>query len=328
MIDLDVRLDSSLTDEDYGYLSRLQHLENKQLTPLVMGENNKADYIVAREYALELLQTEDAIRFAMNSLVHRLARQGYLYVEIGITPYLHKKSGLTDRRIINAALRGMYDGLKLCENIDANLIVYCHRQAPNRENIATVDLATSYKEDKVVAIGLEGDDSRPVMAYQTIFRHARKNGYPVVVEIGGTYNSNASIIKAVELGAKRIISPYKLELTNELISYFNAKNVSFIFRPIHDVINEYYAKIEDLPLKSLWSYGFKGFIAGGSLGICNSSAFNNYYELLTRGMINKTEIQRSIYLANLASFASEHEKSKFTRKSVRDFEEYYSKLIN
>ena len=326
MIDLDVRLDSSLLDEDYGYLSRLQNLEKHTLSPLTLT-NNRKDYLKAREEALELLQSTEAIEYAMDSLIHRLARHGYIYVEVGLTPILHTKGGLTIRRVVNAALTGMFKALEKCENIEANLILYCDRNASLADNTAVADIAMKNKGNKVVAVGLEGDDKdHPISEFQKLFRHIRKSEMPIVLELSNHYNNNASILRAIDMGVTRIISPYHIETNPEMNAKFFEKGITFEYRPTHDLINEYYKNNEELALKSLFAQGLPCFIAGCSYGICDASIINEGHRLINDFDFKVEELLRTFSASIYYSFATAHEKSQTVRRFGTQYPQFVGKF--
>ena len=329
MIDLDVRLDSSLLDDEYGYLSRLQQKETKDIKVLIPGENNREDYLKARETYLEVLQTEDAIKWAITSLIHRLYRQGSYYLEIAITPYLHQKEGLTNRRILNAALNSMYQAMNACPGIECDLVVYCHRQAPNADNLELVNLLVEYKGERIAAMGLEGDDiGAPLNNYQTLFRRASKAGLPIFIELPTVNADQKYIDKAISLGAKRIIAPYCLEFDRQKVIEYGSKQIYFEFRPTFDIINGYLEKYEDLPLKKYWSEcQFPGFIAGCSYGLCEATLVHECVIVQQKNDFKPSDVQHALYNASLARYGTLHEKSKLAANLTKNFVNFHKKTV-
>lgn len=323
MIDLNVRLDSSLNDEDYHYLSRLQQLDNVEITPLLVNDHHRDDYLSAREKALGLLQSGDAINYAIRSLIHRLYREGCLYAEITVTPTLHLKSGLILSKLFKALLGGLYDALDKCPDMDANIIVNLERSCTYRENLQVVDYILKLQESKIVAIGLEGDDKgHPLSSYQRLFASVKKANIPLVIELGNKYNSNEVIERAIKKGAKRIIAPYGLELDNKLLMLLRQNNVYLEFRPTFDLINDLCEKMEDLPLKSLIYRGYPYYIAVCSYTICNSSLAKELKSLC----LAREEMQMLFNTMISAAFISTIKQAKLIRYYAEDFPRFYSKL--
>ena len=330
MIDLNVRLDSSLGEDDYGYLARQQKivLPEEYKNILYFSKNNKEDYEKARQIALSLLQKEDAIEYAVASLVHRLYNQGYAYAEIAFTPYFHNKEGLKQRKILKAALRGLNDALKKCPGMDANFILYCHRDATYFFNAETVDLALEYKDERVVALGLEGNDkSHPMVSFEKLFAKAKKENYPVVVELGESYISNSSIAKAIEIGAKRIVAPYKFELDLSFVQTMVENGVYFEYRPSLDNILGKLNSLEELPLKAVWQYGYPAYISGCAYYIADAALKKEFARLNRRGFMRE-DVQRSLYNSINAAFVRNiRERNRIMKYSMDNFEHFYNKTI-
>ena len=327
MIDLDVRLDSSLEDDDYGYLSRLQQLEKHTLLPLTF-ENNIDDYLSRREEALELLQTEEALNYAVNSLIHRLYRRGYDYIELSLTPVLHTKCGLSVRRVIDTVLDAVDEAMEKCPEILVNLVIYCRKEGENKENFEVIDNALKFKDKGVVGIGFEGGYGRPLSSYLPSFRRIKKGGLPIAFELHDKLENDEAILKLIKYGVKRIIAPYGFKLSNALIQNIFSSNVYFEYRPIHDVIYGLNEKIQDLPLNWYYQHGLNAFVSGCSYTISDSSLISNFYLLQKEGLISKEDVRNSVSLSIQASFASLHEKSELVKKFVKDFEFFYSKTID
>lgn len=333
MIDLNVRLDSSLNEEEYQYLARSQGININETFPETRVFNyqnaTKKDYENIRKFALSLLQNEEAIQFAVMSLVHRLFNEGYYYLEIALTPFLHKENGLSQRKILKAALIGLNDALEKCPGIEANLILYCHRQASEEYNTETTKLALEYRYERVVAVGLEGDDKdHPIGEYEKLFARCKKVDYPVVIQIDQHYNSNNSILKAAQIGAKRILSPYRLELNLDTFRILVEKKVYFEFHPSFDLVNKYFASLESFPLKDFWHRGYQGFISGCSYSILDASLRKEFIHLGQHNGFAREDVYRSLYLALQSAFVRNlRERNRILKNIIEDFNDFYNSTI-
>lgn len=69
------------------------------------------EYLEKFDLPLKVLQTREAVRKAMYILVSSLKEQGMLYAEIRFAPQLHTKKGLSQERVVQAALLGMQEAL-------------------------------------------------------------------------------------------------------------------------------------------------------------------------------------------------------------------------
>lgn len=333
MIDLNVRLDSSLTEEEYCYLARSQGKDIKETFPerrnFNFADGTLEDYQNVRNFALSLLQTEEAIEFAITSLIHRLFNEGYYYLEIALTPYLHQENKLSQRKILKAALRGINDAIEKCPGIDVNLVLYCHRQASDEYNLETTKLALEFQYERVVAVGLEGDDKeRPIGEYEKLFARCKKVDYPVVIELGQHYNSNNSILKAAQIGAKRIVSPYRLELTPDTFRILMEKKVYFEFLPTLDLLKKDYECLEKFPVRRFWNSGYQAYISGGSYTIVDASLRKEFIHLGQHNGFTRDDVYHSLYLSIQASFMRNiRERNRILKRVIDEFDHFYNSTI-
>ena len=333
MIDLNVRLDSSLNEDEYRYLAHSQGINIDETFPQCRCFNFKTatreDYDNIRKFALSLLQTEEAIQFAISSLIHRLFNEGYYYLEIPFTPYLHQGNKLTQKKILKALLTGLNDALEKCPGIDANIILYCHRDASEEFNTETTKLALEYRDERVVAVGLEGDDkNHPIGEFEKLFARCKRSNYPVVIDLDKHYNSNNSILKAAQIGAMRIVSPYKLALNTETFRILLERGVHFEFTPSMDIVNKYWPDFESFPIKSLWSRGTQAFIAGSSYSILDASLTKEFIHLGKHNSFTREDVNHSLYISLQAAFTrSIHERNRIMKKVIADFDYFYNKII-
>ena len=333
MIDLNVRLDSSLTEDEYRYLAHSQNVNIEETFPNCLVFNYQTasleDYKNVRKFALSLLQTEEAIEFATASLIHRLFNEGYYYLEIAFTPYLHEQNKLSQRKLLKAALIGINDALEKCPGMDVNLILYCHREASEEYNLETTRLALEFREERVVAVGLEGDDkNHPIGEYEKLFARCKKVNYPVVINLGKHYCSNNSILKAAQIGAMRIVSPYRLELNQETYRILLERGVYFEFTPGMDIVNGALKDYESIPMKKFWYQGYQAYIAGSSYTILNSSLRDEFVHLGQHSEFSREDVYHSLYLSIHASFMRNiRERNRIMKKVIADFDYFYNKTI-
>ncbi|MCR4879732.1 MAG: hypothetical protein K5906_02110 [Bacilli bacterium] len=333
MIDLNVRLDSSLTDDEYGLLARSQGIDVKETFPECRSFNFKnaslEDYLNVRQFALSLLQNEEAIEFAVKSLVHRLFHAGYFYFEIALTPFLHKEGGLSQRKIVKAALVGLNDALMKCPGIDGNLVLYCHRDASEDYNTETCRLALEYRDERIVAVGLEGDDkNHPIGEYEKLFARCKKVNYPVVIELGKHYNSNNSILKAAQIGAKRIVSPYKVDLSIQTFQIIKEKGVYFEFTPSLDIVKGFLKDYESFEIKKFWQRGYDFFVSGSSYTILNASLKDEFIHLGQHSAFTRDDVYHSLYISIQAAFTRNlRERNRILKGVIDSFNDFYNKTI-
>ena len=172
LIDLHLHLDGSLSPEWMFEWAEKQHIalpvkSVEQLLPLISAPKDCGDlnqYLECFAIPVSLLQTGEAITSAVCDLVKRLDAQGMAYAEIRFAPQLHTQKGLTQHQVVEAALKGLQNGLEQSSLFKVNLILCCLRGIGSLEgNLETVRIAKQFLTDSsagVVAIDLAGPGSR------------------------------------------------------------------------------------------------------------------------------------------------------------------------
>ena len=212
MIDLHLHFDGSLLPrtvlelaQEQGILLPAQEPDELKLF-LTAPENCESlnEYLEKFDLPLKVLQTREAVRKAMYILVSSLKEQGMLYAEIRFAPQLHTKKGLTQERVVQAALLGMQEALA-GSFFRCKLILCCMRGADNREeNRLTVRTAAAFLGRGVAALDLAGAEALyPTEEFAEVFSLARELGVPFTIHAGEA-DGPESIEAALDFGASRI----------------------------------------------------------------------------------------------------------------------------
>ena len=212
MIDLHLHFDGSLLPRTVLELAQEQGILLPAKEPdelklfLTAPENCKSlnEYLEKFDLPLKVLQTREAIRKAMYILVSSLKEQGMLYAEIRFAPQLHTKKGLSQERVVQAALLGMQEALA-GSFFRCKLILCCMRGADNREeNLLTVRTAAAFLGRGVAALDLAGAEALyPTEEFAEVFSLARELGVPFTIHAGEA-DGPESIEAALSFGASRI----------------------------------------------------------------------------------------------------------------------------
>ena len=155
--ELHLHLDGSLSTETVRYLAEQQGItlpgaetytytdeELKKLLAVSPDCRDLNEYLDKFELPLSLLQTEEAISYAVRSIGLTEESLGVDYAEIRFAPQLHTKKGLTQREVIEAAAdAAVY--FNADHDTKLRLILCCMRGADNHEeNLETVRLAAEF----------------------------------------------------------------------------------------------------------------------------------------------------------------------------------------
>ncbi len=212
MIDLHLHFDGSLLPRTVLELAQEQGILLPAKEPdelklfLTAPENCKSlnEYLEKFDLPLKVLQTREAVRKAMYILVSSLKEQGMLYAEIRFAPQLHTKKGLSQERVVQAALLGMQEALA-GSFFRCKLILCCMRGADNHEeNLLTVRTAAAFLGRGVAAVDLAGAEALyPTADFADVFGLARELGVPFTIHAGEA-DGPESIEAALDFGASRI----------------------------------------------------------------------------------------------------------------------------
>ena len=212
MIDLHLHFDGSLLPRTVLELAQEQGILLPAKEPdelklfLTAPEDCESlnEYLEKFDLPLKVLQTREAVRKAMYILVSSLKEQGMLYAEIRFAPQLHTKKGLSQERVVQAALLGMQEALA-GSFFRCKLILCCMRGADNHEeNLLTVRTAAAFLGRGVAAVDLAGAEALyPTVDFADVFGLARELGVPFTIHAGEA-DGPESIEAALDFGASRI----------------------------------------------------------------------------------------------------------------------------
>lgn len=206
--DLHLHLDGSLP---YSCIPRLAELSDvtlsgdlKQLFTVPADCRSLPDYLSHFELPIQLLQTQETLSLACESLVKELYAEHVLTAEIRFAPQFHKRRGLRGEQIVESVIDGMNRGLKACPGMSCGIILCMMIGTPEQENLETIALAARYLHRGVVALDLAGAEGMvPMISFQPFFEKAAAQGIPYTIHAGecGDYHN---IDLAMSFGAKRI----------------------------------------------------------------------------------------------------------------------------
>ena len=332
MIDLNVRFAGSLSKDDLIYLAKEQKREleedfEEQLCALDKCQNAE-DYRRFFELPLSLLQTVEGIEYAMYSLTHRLAQNGYLYAEIGIAPYEHTQKHLTQERILLAALRGLDKGMKEHPGFNANLIVLLCREVEDKINDITMDTVIRIKEGThIVGIGLTGyNKDRDTKSFQKYFETAKAHRLPIVFHAEEN-KSSQEVIDAVELGATRVSNAVYLNVDPAMAFFLSSRFVTLELCPSENIDKRLVQDYESCPIRNYTYRGVNAVISSGAQTVSYNDVSKEFICMLNHQQFTREEIYRYLSNAVNASFLQLLEKGQLFPRLIALYPNYFKSLI-
>lgn len=331
MIDLHLHLDGSLSEADFVVLSKKENINLGKDFPACIYVPDDCpsleDYLKRFDLPGKLLQSEENITFVTRSLVLRLAELGFIYAEIRFAPLLHLQQGLTQSQVVQAAIKGLKEGLHMSSGLDANLILCCMRHAPEEQNLETVRMAKKFRHHKVVAVDLAGAEAlHPSSYYHNVFALAQKYKLNITIHAGEATGSD-EILMAIDNGATRIGHGVHLSLDEKTIGLINEKHICFEFCPTSNLQTKSLKSYDDVPLREFIKHGIAVTINSDNMTVSHTDAIIEMKHMVKTFKLSKDEVYQLLTNSIQYCFANKWMKKKLTKRLNEKFESYYRELI-
>src|SRR5438270_8481095 len=158
-VELHVHLDCSLSfaavsqlDPQIGFAEyRSEFVAPPKCTSL-------ADFLKRAPGGFQLMQTEEALRLAVEDLFQQFQRDGVIYAEIRFAPLLHTLGSLSPQQAVTA----VDEATERCIQelgIEARLILCSLRHFDAESALKTALLVDSFRGSRVVALDIAGDEA-------------------------------------------------------------------------------------------------------------------------------------------------------------------------
>ena len=311
LIDLHLHLDGSLSPEWMFEWAEKQHIalpvkSVEQLLPLISAPKDCGDlnqYLECFAIPVSLLQTGEAITSAVCELVKRLDAQGMAYAEIRFAPQLHTQKGLTQHQVVEAALKGLQNGLEQSSLFKVNLILCCLRGIGSLEgNLETVRIAKQFLTDSsagVVAIDLAGPEAGyPTKDFSQIFELANALGVPFTIHAGEAAGAE-NVAQALDLGAKRIGHGIRAAESEDVMQRLSVDRVALEMCPC--------SNLQTKAIKNLHDYPLRTFLIKGILATLNTDNMT----------VSQTYIQQEFRLLEADYQLKEEEAKKLLKNAIQ-----------
>lgn len=214
-----------------------------------------ADYLARTRAGVALLQSEDALRIAVHDLFRQLEQENVIYVEIRFAPLLHLENGLSPENVVRVVLEATNRAV-LNTGIEARLILCTLRHFSERQGLVTARLLERFKETRVVALDLAGDEAGfPLTAHVPAFEFAREHDIPRIAHAGEAAGPE-SIWEVLErLKPSRIGHGVRSIEDPMLVDTLRRMNIHLEVCPTCNVQIDLYEDYGDHPIDRLYRLG-------------------------------------------------------------------------
>lgn len=327
MIDLHLHLDGSLNPKKIFQMAEMAKVElptkeEQEIRSLLMVEPTCTDlgeYLEKFELPLQVLQTEECIEFAVYELLHDLSEQGLCYAEIRFAPQLHMKCGLSQEKVVQAAILGLRRGI--CDfEISANLILCCMRGIENKaQNLETVQMAKKFLHQGVCALDLAGNEAAyPTELFEEIFKQARQEQIPVIIHAGEAAGPE-SVRCALQLGAVRIGHGIHAVSDTALMSLLKENNIYLELCYSSNLQTKTVERVQDYPILQFMEEGILVTVNTDNMTVSNTSLKREYKLLQEQFHLSVTQLCELALHAADGAFLPEQEKKILKEKIKKEF---------
>ena len=308
LMDLHLHLDGSLSLDSVKELAMLQNIDIpnndevlREMLQVSEGCRDLNEYLEKFEFPCSLMQTAEGVSMAVANLEAELTAQGLLYAEIRFAPQLHTLKGMTQREVVEAAVKGMGKSM-----LRSGLILCCMRGSDNREeNIETVRVAKEFLGKGVVAADLAGAEALfPTENFAELFALANELGIPFTIHAGEA-DGPASVYKALEFGAKRIGHGVRSLEDAGLVQRLAAEGITLELCPTSNLNTSMFDSYAAYPLRELMEAGVKVTVNTDNMTVSNTTVAAELRHLTEVLALTEEELQQLVWNAAEASFADE-----------------------
>lgn len=295
LADLHLHLDGSLSVDIIRKLADIQNIPLEDSDDELRGKLQVEDgctslneYLTKFDFPLTFLQTKEGIEESVCLLLEELKEEGLVYAEIRFAPQLHLQKGLTQKEVVESALKGLGKS-----EFSAALILCCMRGAENHaQNLETVRLAAEYLNQGVCAVDLAGAEALfPTEDFEEEFKLARELHVPFTIHAGEAAGPE-SIRKAIEYGATRIGHGVRAFEDAELMKELAEKGVALELCPTSNLNTAVFSDIKEYPLRKFMDAGMKVTINTDNRMVSNTTLQKEYALLIKTFALTQEEVRQ------------------------------------
>lgn len=311
--DLHRHLDGSISLPLANKLASMQGMKTyteKELKDMMTVPKDCRDlneYLTKFDYPLSLLQTPAALAVSVSEVLMEAKDEGVTLVELRFAPQLHTHMGMSQRGIIENALRGLHSVQDACkannEDFKAGLILCCMRGDDNAAaNEETVALASEYLDQGVIAVDLAGAEGLyPTEQFADLFAKAKALNVPVTIHAGEAAGPE-SIACALDMGASRIGHGIRCVEDEALMKRLAEEKITLELCPTSNLNTKVCGDIHEYPIRKLMEAGVPFCINTDNTTVSDTNIIKEYDLLKAAFDLTEDEIDTIIENGRAATF--------------------------
>lgn len=264
-------IDQSISRDDY---------EQRFVAP--RQTDSLADYLAYTFNYRDILQTEGALRIAVQDVFAQMQDENVIYAELRFAPLVHTTGDLDPDEVVRTVADETSTQIAMT-GIEASVILCTLRDFTAEQSMQTAELVRQFAPTTpVAAFDIAGDEiAHPLEPHLRAFHSVRAAGLGITVHAGEA-GGPESVREALDhTGTQRIGHGVRSIEDSTLIDRLVRERVHLEICPICNVQTHAVASIEDHPVDRLYRRGVSVGISTDTRGV-TANSLTEEYETLQR----------------------------------------------
>ncbi len=272
------------------------------------------DYIEKAGRAIELMQTEEALRLVTLDLFEQLKTDNVIYAEIRFAPLLHTEKGLTPTQVVQAVQDASDEGAAKT-GVEAGIILCTLRNYSEDQSMETARLCEAFKGTRVVGFDIAADEAGfPVDNHVKAFEYAHEKEIPCTAHAGEACGAESVWETLEKFKPARIGHGVRSVEDPALMKHLKENHIHLEVCPTSNTLTKISETVEDHPADTLYRSGVSMSINTDGRTISNVSLTREYDKLEQAFGWQKEEFLNVNLEAAEHAFVSPDKRMKLKRK--------------
>ena len=320
-VELHLHLDCSLS---YEVVKKL----NPEISPEQYRRNfvappkctDLADYITRATAAIELMQTEEALRLVTGDLFEQLQADNVIYAEMRFAPMEHTQKGLSPEAVVQTVEEAVTQGSRQT-GIPAGLILCTLRHYSEAQSMETIRLVEQFRDAAVVGFDIAADEAGfPIDNHKAAFEYAYQKGIACTAHAGEARGADSVWETLRYFHPRRIGHGVRSAEDPTLIDFLKQNNIHLEVCPTSNIQTNVYARITDHTADKIYRAGVSMGINTDARTISDTTLTAEYKKLEEVFGWGKAELLRCNLNAVGAAFAGEEVKESLRKQLIEGYE--------
>jgi adenosine deaminase len=272
-----------------------------------------AEYLSYTFNYRNLLQSERALRIAVQDVFAQMAADGIVYAELRFAPLIHMAEGLSADDVVRCVSDETTRQIGAA-GIEASLILCTLRDYTAEQSMETARLVERYAASgPVAAMDIAGDEiAYPLDTHVPAFAHVRNAGLGITIHAGEA-GGPASVWEALEkTGTRRIGHGVQSIEDESLVAHLGNERIHLEICPTCNVQTSAVTSLEEHPVDRLYRHGVPVGISTDTRAVTDVRLTQEYERLRDVFGWTLADLRQVNLNAIDASFAAGNVKERLT----------------